>query len=138
MVVCKFSLHFANYLPIPDSPFPLLKGKGALCPLFPPPPPPAPNFPTKLNPLFCSSGSRTGGIHHHDVRVATHHVATLANHTQEVCGLRWSPDGQYLASGGNDNAVNVWDSTLGMEVAPLHTFTEHQAAVKVKAAASLV
>ena len=91
-----------------------------------------------LNPPFCSSGSRTGGIHHHDVRVATHHVATLANHLQEVCGLRWSPDGQYLASGGNDNTVNVWDSTLGMEVAPLHTFTEHQAAVKVKAVAALV
>ena len=101
-------------------------------------PHPPRNFPTKLNPPFCSSGSRTGGIHHHDVRVATHHVATLANHLQEVCGLRWSPDGQYLASGGNDNAVNVWDSTLGMEVAPLHTFTEHQAAVKVKAVASLV
>ena len=70
------------------------------------------------------------------MRVAAHHVATLANHSQEVCGLSWSPDGQYLASGGNDNAVNVWDSTLGMEVVPLHTFTEHQAAIKVKAAVS--
>ena len=77
------------------------------------------------------SGSRSGNIHHHDVRVASHHVATLASHTQEVCGLSWSPDGNLLASGGNDNTVYIWDTTLGMEVAPLHTFTEHQAAVKV-------
>ena len=85
----------------------------------------------KLKPLFHSSGSRTGSIHHHDVRVARHQVATLTSHSQEVCGLCWSPDGLYLASGGNDNAINIWDATLGMEVAPLHTFTEHQAAVKV-------
>lgn len=77
------------------------------------------------------SGSRTGAIHHHDVRVGTHHVGTLANHSQEVCGLRWSPDGQFLASGANDNTVNVWDATLTMEASPLHTFTEHQAAIKV-------
>lgn len=32
----------------------------------------------------------------------------LAGHRQEVCGLKWSPDGQYLASGGNDNRLHVW------------------------------
>ncbi|KAK7090442.1 cell division cycle protein 20 homolog [Littorina saxatilis] len=82
------------------------------------------------NAYILSSGSRTGAIHHHDVRVGTHHVGTLANHSQEVCGLRWSPDGQFLASGANDNTVNVWDATLTMEASPLHTFTEHQAAIK--------
>ena len=66
------------------------------------------------------------------MRVAQHHVGTLAQHIQEVCGLQWSPDGQLLASGGNDNEVNIWDSTLGMSVAPVHTFTNHQAAVKVR------
>ena len=29
-------------------------------------------------------------------------------HTQEVCGMKWSTDGRFLASGGGDNAVKVW------------------------------
>lgn len=32
---------------------------------------------------------------------------SLEFHRQEVCGLRWSPDGQMLASGGNDNRVRA-------------------------------
>uniref|UniRef100_A0A663MEY3 Cell division cycle protein 20 homolog n=1 Tax=Athene cunicularia TaxID=194338 RepID=A0A663MEY3_ATHCN len=84
------------------------------------------------NSYILSSGARTGHIHHHDVRVAEHHVATLAGHTQEVCGLKWSLDGRYLASGGNDNLVNIWPCTQGDSghFAPLHTFTQHQGAVK--------
>ena len=56
----------------------------------------------------------------------------LVHHQQEVCGLAWAPDGRFLASGGNDNHALVWDTNLGHEVAPLHAFTTHQAAVKVK------
>lgn len=26
----------------------------------------------------------------------------------KVCGLKWSPDRQFLASGGNDNQLLVW------------------------------
>ena len=82
-----------------------------------------------------SSGSRTGAIHQHDVRVAQHQVASLVNHSQEVCGLQWSPDGTSLASGGNDNTVNIWSSRQGGPggTTPLYTFTEHQAAVKALA-----
>lgn len=82
---------------------------------------------------FNCSGSRTGHIHHHDVRVAEHHVATLAGHTQEVCGLKWAPDGRYLASGGNDNLVNIWSVAQGdnWSLRPVQTFTQHQGAVKV-------
>lgn len=29
-------------------------------------------------------------------------------HKQEICGLKWSADNNYLASGGNDNLVFVW------------------------------
>ena len=67
--------------------------------------------------------------------MADHHVATLAGHTQEVCGLKWSLDGRYLASGGNDNLVNIWPCTQGDsgDFAPIHTFTQHQGAVKVSA-----
>lgn len=67
--------------------------------------------------------------------MAEHHVATLAGHTQEVCGLKWSLDGRYLASGGNDNLVNIWPCTQGDsgDFAPIQTFTQHQGAVKVSA-----
>ncbi|XP_042865899.1 cell division cycle protein 20 homolog isoform X2 [Penaeus japonicus] len=82
------------------------------------------------NSYILSSGSRSGQIFHHDVRVADHHVATLAGHSQEVCGLKWSPDGRLLASGGNDNQVNIWDN---LNTTPVHTLTQHQAAVKAVA-----
>ncbi|XP_010632697.1 cell division cycle protein 20 homolog [Fukomys damarensis] len=86
------------------------------------------------NSYILSSGSRSGHIHHHDVRVAEHHVATLSGHSQEVCGLRWAPDGRHLASGGNDNLVNVWPSSPGEGGwVPLQTFTQHQGAVKAVA-----
>ncbi|KAB1258112.1 Cell division cycle protein 20-like protein [Camelus dromedarius] len=86
------------------------------------------------NSYILSSGSRSGHIHHHDVRVAEHHVATLSGHSQEVCGLHWAPDGRHLASGGNDNLVNVWPSAPGESGwVPLQTFTQHQGAVKAAA-----
>jgi cell division cycle protein 20 (cofactor of APC complex) len=36
----------------------------------------------------------------------------LLGHTGEVCGLRWRKDGELLASGGNDDVVNVWDGRV--------------------------
>lgn len=84
--------------------------------------------------LSLSSGSRSGHIHHHDVRVADHHICTLAGHSQEVCGLQWSPDGRYLASGGNDNLVYVWPRVQegGNNSQSVRCWSEHQGAVKVK------
>ncbi len=61
------------------------------------------------NRAILSSGSRDTTIINHDVRIAQHQVAVLEGHTQEVCGLKWSEDGTQLASGGNDNILNVWD-----------------------------
>lgn len=83
------------------------------------------------NQHILSSGSRDSQIHHHDVRQRDHHVATLAGHTQEVCGLKWSPDGTQLASGGNDNLLNVWNGDSFD--APRYTFSAHNAAVKALA-----
>ena len=58
---------------------------------------------------------------------------SFGEHSQEVCGLRWAPDGRHLASGGNDNLVNVWPSAPGEGGwVPLQTFTQHQGAVKVR------
>jgi len=59
-----------------------------------------------------SSGARDGNIFNHDVRVQNHKVAHLAGHNAEICGLKWRPDGQLLASGGNDNLVNIWDARV--------------------------
>ncbi|KAG9325160.1 hypothetical protein KVV02_003577 [Mortierella alpina] len=77
-----------------------------------------------------SSGCRDGSIWNHDVRVQNHKVAELLNHTNEVCGLKWRPDGQQLASGGNDNLVNIWDPR---STTPKFTKTNHTAAVKALA-----
>lgn len=94
------------------------------------------------NSFIISSGSRDGSIIHHDVRAREHNVATLRGHTQEVCGLKWSPDFKYLASGGNDNLVNVWSTVTGSNASvvasndvtePLHTFNQHHAAVRALA-----
>lgn len=63
---------------------------------------------TAWNAGMLSAGSKSGSITNHDVRVRDNVVQVLrGGHTQEICGLRWSPDGRYLASGGNDNVVNV-------------------------------
>jgi len=82
-----------------------------------------------------SSGCQDGSIWHHDVRVANHHQGTLLGHIAEVCGLKWRPDGLLLASGGNDNLVNIWDGRAGdvdgeQRVAKW-TKRNHTAAVKV-------
>ncbi|EGG14339.1 WD40 repeat-containing protein [Cavenderia fasciculata] len=83
------------------------------------------------NNYILSSGSADTNIFNHDVRIQNHHVSTLSGHTQEVCGLKWSHDGTQLASGGNDNIVNVWDvnNDAGFET-PKFTFEQHTAAVR--------
>ncbi|KAK1144658.1 WD repeat-containing protein slp1 [Aspergillus melleus] len=75
-----------------------------------------------------STGARSGLVFNHDVRVAQHKVAELVSHTSEVCGLEWRPDGAQLATGGNDNLVNIWDARSLS--APKFTKTNHRAAVK--------
>ncbi|KAJ3094229.1 ubiquitin-protein transferase activating protein, partial [Phlyctochytrium bullatum] len=66
----------------------------------------------------------------HDVRIASHKIGELIGHTGEVCGLKWRADGQLLASGGNDNLVNIWDARSST---PKITKAEHKSAVKALA-----
>jgi cell division cycle protein 20 (cofactor of APC complex) len=80
-----------------------------------------------------TSGSRNGDIHNHDVRIAEHHVSTLKTHLNEVCGLKWNHDGRYLASGGSDNLVAIWDSVMSRHKEPINIFRSHSAAVKAVA-----
>eukprot|EP01107_Rhizomastix_libera_P007741 TRINITY_DN22755_c0_g1_i1.p1 TRINITY_DN22755_c0_g1~~TRINITY_DN22755_c0_g1_i1.p1 ORF type:complete len:469 (+),score=94.54 TRINITY_DN22755_c0_g1_i1:24-1409(+) len=78
-----------------------------------------------------ASGSRDTAVFLHDVRLQQHHTASLQGHCQEICGLEWSPNGTQLASGGNDNLLNVWEpfSAAGIS-SPKFSFTLHQAAVR--------
>jgi len=77
-----------------------------------------------------SSGSRDTNVMNHDVRVAQHVVSTFEGHSQEICGLKWSPDGSQLATGANDNMVHIWSLS---QSAPVFRFSEHRAAVKALA-----
>jgi cell division cycle protein 20 (cofactor of APC complex) len=95
------------------------------------------------NAHILSSGCGDGSIWHHDVRVPRHKVGELLGHSGEVCGLKWRADGELLASGGNDNVVNIWDGKIGEAVGgdgeaaggnvrAKWTKRNHTAAVKVK------
>ncbi|VDL80168.1 unnamed protein product [Nippostrongylus brasiliensis] len=79
--------------------------------------------------LVCS-GSRDRHIIQRDIRQPHTSEKKMSAHRQEVCGLKWSPDKQYLASGGNDNQLLVWSMR---RTDPSQTFTEHSAAVKALA-----
>ncbi|KAL9648907.1 hypothetical protein ABK040_008287, partial [Willaertia magna] len=82
-----------------------------------------------------TSGSRDGKVLNHDLRLNNNQIVSIwSAHTQEVCGLKWSFDGMQLASGGNDNHLNIWDLNMsGTMVGPKFTMKEHTAAVKALA-----
>ena len=70
------------------------------------------------------------------VRIREHVIGSMEAHDQEVCGLKWSPSGQQLASGGNDNLLHIWDAAAASSQGPspyLHRLDDHQAAVKALA-----
>eukprot|EP01017_Pseudomicrothorax_dubius_P040893 TRINITY_DN6485_c0_g1_i4.p1 TRINITY_DN6485_c0_g1~~TRINITY_DN6485_c0_g1_i4.p1 ORF type:complete len:434 (+),score=70.69 TRINITY_DN6485_c0_g1_i4:379-1680(+) len=79
------------------------------------------------NSHLLTSAGRDSAIVNNDVRVASHISSRLLAHQQEVCGLKWSPDGSQLASGGNDNILAIWDAGV-ME--PRFIMRDHRAAVK--------
>jgi cell division cycle protein 20 (cofactor of APC complex) len=76
-----------------------------------------------------SSGGSNGSIFNHDVRMAKHVVKEMYGHKDDVCGLKWRWDGDLLASGGNDNTVNIWDAR---STTPKFAKTAHSGAIKVK------
>lgn len=77
------------------------------------------------------SGSRDRTIIHRDIRAPdTETGRKMTHHRQEVCGLKWSPDKQLLASGGNDNQLLVWNLR---RPEPIQTYNQHNAAVKALA-----
>jgi len=80
-----------------------------------------------------TSGSGDHSIVNRDVRQKKAFLSRWDNaHAQEVISLKWSPDGTQLASGGNDNLLNLWDhqKVNGGSAFPSLSLAEHTAAVK--------
>ena len=73
------------------------------------------------NGRLLSAGGRDQEIRHLDIRVPSSNgedfrrrnssssLGSFRFHTHEVCGLEWDPSGRFLASGGNDNLLCIWD-----------------------------
>lgn len=80
------------------------------------------------NSQILSTGSRDKTIMHRDIRQKGICFSKSEGHKQEVCGLKWSTDGQQLASGGNDNKLMVWSARNFDQ--PCSKFSSHTAAVK--------
>jgi len=93
-----------------------------------------------------ATAGRDAAVYIRDVRVPADYHAHLRGHSNEVCGLRWSPDWSMLATGANDNMLLVWSSAYmrsrssalspdarGPPPGPLWRFTPHRAAVKALA-----
>src|SRR5262249_37921399 len=47
----------------------------------------------------------------------------LGGHTDTVYSVSFSPDGRYIASGGDDHTVKVWDARTGLELRTLRHAT---------------
>jgi cell division cycle protein 20 (cofactor of APC complex) len=93
-----------------------------------------------------SSGGKDGAILQHDLRSPANFESAYKGHKAEVCGLTWNEEGSALASGGNDDAVCIWDvsmssywqrrrpdfavSTEVQIVRPRLVLREHKSAVK--------
>ncbi|MCJ1384020.1 hypothetical protein MMC17_007135 [Xylographa soralifera] len=50
---------------------------------------------------------------------AMHLMAKIDVHTQQICGLAWSPEGDYFATGGNDNVCCLFETRDVLTPPPL-------------------
>ena len=61
------------------------------------------------NEYILSSGSKDKLIKNFDVRIKYAEISKIKKHKQEICSLKYSIEGDLLASGGNDNIAYIWD-----------------------------
>ncbi|CAI2366179.1 unnamed protein product [Moneuplotes crassus] len=73
-------------------------------------------------------GTQDYNIYLSDPRMELSTYRILKSHEQEITGVKWSPDGCNLASGGNDNKLKIWSTIYPKK--PIYTHEDHQAAVK--------
>ncbi|KAG4171209.1 hypothetical protein ERO13_A12G195300v2 [Gossypium hirsutum] len=88
---------------------------------------------TAWNGHILTSGSRDKSIINHDVRAANSLASCIKRHADEVCGLKWSTEGNRLASGGNENLLYIWEASKMSSSKFLHRLSDHCAAVKALA-----
>lgn len=79
------------------------------------------------SPTLLTIGNEAGQIISHDLRIKQSIVAELESHTSRVCSVQWRSDGGFLASGGNDNTIKIFDAR---KTSPVMSKTTHIAAVK--------
>ena len=61
------------------------------------------------NNYVLSSGSKDKYIKNFDIRMKNSEISKIKKHKQEICALKYSNEGDLLASGGNDNIAYIWD-----------------------------
>ena len=79
------------------------------------------------NESVLASGSKDNTLMVRDIRMNNSKITILKGHRQEVCGLKWSFDKEFLASGGNDHTLNLWSIRKMKEVV---AHFQHDAGVK--------
>ena len=81
---------------------------------------------------FCdrifAHGTREGQLHIFDIRASRRRVGSFDSHKHEICSIKFSSvNPNLLASGGNDNQVNLYDLR---KMKALSTLSFHRAAVR--------
>ena len=61
------------------------------------------------NEYILASGSKDKIIKSFDIRNKHPEISEIKKHTQEICSLKYSIEGDLLASGGNYNVAYIWD-----------------------------
>src|SRR5262249_35007549 len=48
-------------------------------------------------------------------------LCRITVHSEQICGLAWSPNGDFFASGGNDNTCHLFETSRVLRYAPADT-----------------
>lgn len=62
-----------------------------------------------INKNIITYGTESGIIFNIDIRMKYNKISSFDEHSKSVCKVKWSYDGNYLASGGNDDMVYIID-----------------------------
>lgn len=65
-----------------------------------------------------------------DTRAEPRAFQTCQGHRGRLCGLKWSPSGRQLASGGDDGLVCIWELSMASSNRWLHRYNNHKGSAK--------
>lgn len=91
------------------------------------------SFPSRIgcmnwNSSLVTCGNKKGDISSFDTRNKDLLIHYSKSHNLGVCCIRWSPDRQYIVTGGNDNKIFLWHACN--PTTPIAKFSSHTAAIK--------